>query len=125
LRNGLFAQDAESKKKYFEELEEVLLKLEEVFNKFSEGKDFFGGDQIGFIDIAFGCYLSWLRVKEKLTGTKKFDEAKNPGLVKWAEAFSAHPAVKGILPETDKLVEYAIAMAQGLAAAAAAAAPPK
>ncbi|GAU51458.1 hypothetical protein TSUD_413550 [Trifolium subterraneum] len=123
LRNGLFAQDDESKKKYFDELEEVLLKLEEVFNKLSEGKGFFGGEKIGFIDIALGCYLSWLKVKEKFTGTKMFDEAKNPGLVIWAETFSAHPSVKGILPETDKLVEFAIAMAQRLAAAAAA--PPK
>jgi hypothetical protein len=31
--------------------------------------------------------------------------------VKWAEAFAVDPAVKGILPETDKLVEYALAIA--------------
>lgn len=114
LRNGLFAQDIESKKKHFEELAEVLLKLEDVLNKSSGGKDFFGGEKIGFVDIAFGCYLSWLRVKEKFTGEKAFDEAKTPSLVKWAEAFATDPAVKGILPETGKLVEYALAMAAAI-----------
>ncbi|CAK8536871.1 unnamed protein product [Lathyrus sativus] len=111
LRNGLFAQDEDSKKTYFEQLEQVLVTLEDVINNFSEGNDFFGGDKIGFIDIGLGCYLSWMRVKEKVTG-KMFDEAKTPALVKWAEAFAAHPAVKGILPETDKLLEYAKAMLQ-------------
>ena len=92
----------------------MLVRLEDLFNKSSGGKDFFGGEKIGFVDIAFGCYLSWLRVKEKFTGEKAFDETKTPSLVKWAEAFSAHPAVKGILPETDKLAEYALAMAAAI-----------
>ncbi|CAI8587779.1 unnamed protein product [Vicia faba] len=111
MRNGLFAKDEESKKAYFEQLEVVLATLEDVINKCSKGNHFFGGDNIGFIDIALGCYLSWMRVKEKVTG-KMFDEAKTPALVKWAEAFAAHPAVKGILPETDKLLEYAKALLQ-------------
>jgi hypothetical protein len=32
--------------------------------------------------------------------------------VKWAESFAADPAVKGILPETDKLMECAKVMIQ-------------
>ncbi len=37
---------------------------------------------------------------------KLLDEAKTPGLVKWAERFCADGAVKGVMPETEKLVEF-------------------
>jgi glutathione S-transferase len=117
----LIAQNDESKKAYFEEMEEVLLRLEDVLNKYSEGRDFFGGEKIGFLDIGFGCYLGWLRVTEKMIGKKVLDETKTPALVKWAEAFAAHPAVKGNLPETDKLLEFAKGLVQRMVAAA----PPK
>lgn len=103
----MLAKDDEAKKSNNEQMEEVVMRLEDVFNKYSEGKPFFGGDQIGFIDIAFGCYLSWLGVLEKISGKKVLDEAKTPALTKWAEAFAAHPAAKGVLPETDKLFEFA------------------
>jgi len=112
----LIAKDDESKKAYFEQMEEVIEKLEDVINKYSEGKVFFGGEKIGFLDIAFGCYLSWLRVTEKMTGKKVLDETKTPALVKWAEAFAAHPAVKGVLPETDKLLEFARGFVQRMVA---------
>ncbi|CAK8536870.1 unnamed protein product [Lathyrus sativus] len=108
VRNGLIAQDEESKKKHFELVEEVFMRLEEVINKCNnEGMEFFGGDKIGYIDIGFGCYMSWVRATEKIEGIKLLDGAKTPALVKWAEAFADHPAVKGVLPETDKLVEFA------------------
>ena len=66
---------------------EGLFLLEEAFGKYSKGKAFFLGDRIGFIDIAFGSLLGWLRVTEKAGEVKLLDEAKTPGLVKWAECF--------------------------------------
>ncbi|ONI30655.1 hypothetical protein PRUPE_1G264800 [Prunus persica] len=56
--------------------------LEEAFEKTSKGKDFFSGDKIGYLDIAFGCFLGWLRVTEKMNGVKLLDETKTPGLPK-------------------------------------------
>lgn len=113
MRNVIFAHDDVSMKTYFEQLEEVLVTLEDLVNKSSsEGNDFIGGDNIGSVDIAFGSFLSWLRVIEKMVGKNAFDEAKTPSLVKWAESFAADPAVKGILPETDKLMECAKVMIQ-------------
>ena len=38
---------------------------------------------------------------------KLLDEAKTPGLSKWAEKFCADGAVKGVMPETVKLIEFA------------------
>ncbi|XP_057448357.1 glutathione S-transferase U17-like [Lotus japonicus] len=120
MRDMLGAQDDEAKEPLFAQMEEVLGRLEDVFNKCSEGKAFFGGETIGFIDIAFGCYLTWLSVTEEMTGRKVFDEAKFPALVKWAATFAADPAVKGVLPETEKLIGFAKFLQQKMAAAAAA-----
>ena len=100
------AQGDEERKALMGQVIEGIAQLEEAFGKCSKGKAFFGGDQIGLIDIAFGCYLGWLKVTEKLSGVKLLDEAKTPGLVKWAERFCADGAVKGVMPETEKLVEF-------------------
>ncbi|XP_047161795.1 glutathione S-transferase U18-like [Vigna umbellata] len=116
--NILIAEDDEAKKPHFEIVEEAAGRLEEVLKKSSsEGKAFFGGDTIGFIDIGFGSFLSWTRVIEKINGRKLLDETKHPSLVQWAETFAAHPAVNGFLPEIDKLIEFSKILKLKLAAA--------
>ncbi|KAG6650961.1 glutathione S-transferase U17-like [Carya illinoinensis] len=97
----------EEKAAIVEQVTEGLVLLEEAFQKSSKGKAFFGGDRIGFLDIAFGSMLGWLRAIEKMGGVKLLDEAKTPGLVQWAESLCADGAVKGIIPDTEKLVEFA------------------
>ncbi|XP_057949197.1 glutathione S-transferase U17-like [Malania oleifera] len=89
-----------------ERLREGLGLMEGAFGECSKGKAFFGGDRIGFLDIAFGCFLGWLRVAEKTGGAKLLDDAKTPRLCGWAERFSADDSVKGVLPETEKLLEF-------------------
>ncbi|KAL9240895.1 hypothetical protein vseg_015064 [Gypsophila vaccaria] len=109
----------EAKATALEQLKEGLVLLEEAFVKLSNGKSFFGGDNIGFVDIAFGSYLGWLRVSEKMYNTKFLDESTTPKLVTWADNFCAHEAVQGVMPETDKLAEFAkVMMAKRQAAAA-------
>lgn len=81
--------------------------LEDVLGKCSKGKAFFGGDNIGYIDIALGSFLGWLKTMEKMNNVKLLNEVKTPNLVGWAERFCSHGAVKVIMPETDKLVELA------------------
>jgi len=96
----------EERQELVDQVVEGLALLEEAFGKYSKGKAFFGGDQIGFIDIAFGSLLGWLRVTEKVGEVKLLDEAKTPGLVKWADCFCADAAVKSVMPETEKLIEF-------------------
>ncbi|KAE9613444.1 hypothetical protein Lal_00016104 [Lupinus albus] len=109
MKKILFAED-EAKKTHFIEVEEMLEMMENVLKKESNGKDYFGGDNIGFIDIAFGSLWSWFSVIEELNGRKVLVEPKFPALVKWAETFANHPAVKGFLPETHKLIQHAKVM---------------
>jgi glutathione S-transferase len=78
--------------------------LEDAFGKISKGKPFFGGDTIGYLDIAFGSLLGLMRVIEEMSSLKLLDDVKTPLLSAWAEKFCENEAVKAVLPETVKLV---------------------
>ncbi|KAJ6721819.1 GLUTATHIONE S-TRANSFERASE U13-LIKE [Salix viminalis] len=112
MRNIVTAKDEEARTALINQVGEGLALLEAEFSKCSKGKGFFGGDQIGYLDIAFGSFLGWLRALEKMNGVKLMDETKTPGLLKWADCFSSHPAVKDVFPETEKLVEFAKVLAK-------------
>ena len=92
--------------------------LEEAFEKFSKGKDFFGGESVGCIDIALGCYVGWIKAAEKMAGVKLLDKEKLPLLMGWAERFCSADAVKELMPEVDKLVELGKVLRARLNAAA-------
>ena len=101
------AQTDEERKNLMKQIEEGLALLENAYGKISKGKAFFSGDKIGFLDIAFGSFLGWLRVTEIFCGVKLLEEGKTPGLAKWAGGFCADVAVKDVMPETGKLLEFA------------------
>ena len=100
------AEGEDARKAAIAQVEEGLVLLEEAFGKCSKGKPFFGGDQIGYLDIAFGSFLAWLRVTEKLNGIKLLTEDKTPALLKWADRFCSDAAVKDVMPDTEKLAEF-------------------
>jgi glutathione S-transferase len=98
--------------------------LEGAFKECSKGKPFFGGDSAGYVDIMLGGLLAWANVRAVVKGVKTFDPATTPLLAAWSESFSALDAVKAVMPDIGKLVEYSMVMQpHGTAAAAAAAAP--
>ncbi|XP_052187442.1 glutathione S-transferase U17-like [Diospyros lotus] len=101
------AQGEEAKMAAIQQVRDGLELLEDAFVKCSKGKPFFGGDSIGYLDIALGCFLGWLRVKEKSNGVKLLDETKTPNLAKWAVRFCSDVAVKDLMPDTDKLADFA------------------
>ncbi|CAK9172224.1 unnamed protein product [Ilex paraguariensis] len=104
---ALIAEGDEEKKEAVQEVATGLELLEDAFPKCNKGGNFFGGERIGYLDIALGCFLAWLRVTEKLNNVKLLDEAKTPNLCKWAESFCSDAAVKDVMPETDKLLGFA------------------
>ncbi|XP_020704388.1 glutathione S-transferase U17 [Dendrobium catenatum] len=120
IRALIFGVD-EKKAEATELLFAALLQLEETFVKCSKGKSFFGGDTINLVDITLGSCLSLLKAIEIITGINILDKTKTPRLVEWTEGFCSDEAVKEVLPEAKKLVEYSEAL---LALRRAASAPP-
>ncbi|KAJ0966251.1 hypothetical protein J5N97_027389 [Dioscorea zingiberensis] len=99
-------QTENAKQEVVEKILEQLLLLQEAFQSCSKGKGFFSGDKIGYLDIVFGSYMSWLKAIEILACTKFLDEEKTPLLKAWTESFLSDTVVKKVVPEIDKCVEY-------------------
>ncbi|KAL2253493.1 glutathione S-transferase U17-like [Sesamum indicum] len=95
----------EERTELIQKVSEGLVLLEEAFVSCSEGKDFFGGESIGYLDIVLGSCLGWLRVTQIVLEIELLDRTKIPQLVKWADRFSSDDAVKDVLPKTEKLLE--------------------
>nr|ABG66205.1 glutathione S-transferase GST 34, putative, expressed [Oryza sativa Japonica Group] len=98
----------EDKDKAAGEMSTALQHLEEAFVKCSQGKQYFGGDNIGYLDIALGSFLGWIRAVEKIAGVELLNETKVPNLAAWADRFCAHPAVVDVVPDADRLVEFTV-----------------
>ncbi|XP_038982225.1 glutathione S-transferase U18-like [Phoenix dactylifera] len=93
-----------------EQIAAMLPLLEEAFKIYSKGKDFFGGDTIGYLDIALGSCLGWIRAVEKIVGVKLLDEEVVPLLVGWSKRFCVDGAVISVMPKADDLVEFSKAL---------------
>lgn len=91
--------------------------MEAAFKACAKGKPFFGGDSVGYLDVTLGALVAWVHAGAALYGMRLFDEAKSPLLAAWVESFGALDAAKAVLPDCDKLVEFA-KMRQAQAAAA-------
>ncbi|KAF9625109.1 hypothetical protein IFM89_019059, partial [Coptis chinensis] len=76
LIGSLKAKPEEEKNTAIEGITTVLELLEEAFEKSSKGKEFFGEDAIGYLDIAFGSFLGFLKVADKVHDTEFLDETK-------------------------------------------------
>jgi glutathione S-transferase len=99
------AQAEEAKKSVIEKISEGLHLLEEAFVKCSKGMAFFGGDNVGYLDIALGCHVGWIKVTEILSETKLLDETKTPNLSGWAERLYSSSSVKDAMLDTQALLE--------------------
>ncbi|XP_058203531.1 probable glutathione S-transferase [Rhododendron vialii] len=94
--------EGEEKEKAIESARESLSFLEEQI----EGKTFFGGEKIGFLDLAVGWIPLWLGVMEQVGEMKLLDAEKFPSLHEWSQNFIKIPLIKEALPPREKLVDY-------------------
>jgi glutathione S-transferase len=94
--------------------------LEGALAKCSDGKGFFGGDSVGLVDMALGSQLSWLKAAEVMSG-EEIIGSKTPLLAAWVARFTELDAAKAVLPDVDRVIEYAKMREARQAAAAAAA----
>ena len=75
--------------------------------EFSKGKPFFGGENIGYVDIVLGGMVAWMQGTKALCGVELLHATKTPLLLSWMERFGKLEPTKVVLPEVDRLVEFA------------------
>ncbi|GMI96469.1 glutathione S-transferase TAU 8 [Hibiscus trionum] len=92
----------DEREKAVEEACGCLKTLESALN----GKRFFGGEEIGFVDIAANFVGFWLRTIQEVTGLELVSAEKFPDLLKWSDEFVKHSVVKESLPPRDKQLEF-------------------
>lgn len=77
-----------------------------ILEKQIEGTKFFGGDEIGYLDLVVGWLVLWLGIMEEV-GEMKLLEADNfPFLHEWSNNFIQNPLIQDRLPPREILLKY-------------------
>ncbi|RCV29065.1 hypothetical protein SETIT_5G453500v2 [Setaria italica] len=69
-----------------------------------KGKRFFGGDAVGYLDIAASGFAHWLPVLEEVAGVSLVTDEEFPDLCRWGQEYASHEVVKQCLPDREKLL---------------------
>ncbi|XP_076916048.1 glutathione S-transferase U16-like [Bidens hawaiensis] len=85
MKELIITQEGERREELKRLIIERFVMLEEAFVKLSKGKAYFGGDDIGYLDIVIGSFLGWFKFNETIFGLKMIDEARTPKLTKWRD----------------------------------------
>ena len=125
---AVFASTGEDQEAAVRQVHENLALIEaELRDGAFKGRRFFGGDEVGLLDVVLGCGSYWLAVFEEVTGVRLVDADAFPLFHAWLRDFEALEEVRETIPAVDRLLEYARGvrhMLLGLAGAGAAAATP-
>ncbi|GLT65369.1 hypothetical protein SLA2020_378070 [Shorea laevis] len=97
-----FFGEEKEREKSVEEACEVLKFLE---NELKE-KRFFGGENIGLVDIAANVIGFWLGACEEASGVELLTRDKFPKLRNWVDEFVSSSVIKENLPPRDKVVAF-------------------
>ncbi|KAI4312876.1 hypothetical protein MLD38_037666 [Melastoma candidum] len=92
--------------------EEAYGMLEKLEGLLKEGdKKYFGGDGIGYVDIAANFMAHWsILIGEEVTGVRILTEDRFPALCEWAKNFTGSSIGAAHFPEKEKLVPFFKAM---------------
>eukprot|EP01018_Ginkgo_biloba_P019452 Gb_16564 [translate_table: standard] len=82
--------------------------LEGALREICGGKAYFGGERIGFVDIAFIPFVSWFHALEVLGEFKIPLEEKCPSIDAWVKRCMERESVKKIFPQPEKVMEMAV-----------------
>ncbi|KAH6772903.1 hypothetical protein C2S52_004260 [Perilla frutescens var. hirtella] len=75
-----------------------------------KGKKHFGGETIGYLDIALGWMANLISLLEEIIDLKLVDAENFPLLSAWMNNFSDDPVIKECWPPRDKMIEKFKAM---------------
>ncbi|KAH6757071.1 hypothetical protein C2S53_002791 [Perilla frutescens var. hirtella] len=82
---------------------EYLDKIEEKIR----GKSFFGGEELGYMDLMMGFAAYLLPVWEEVASVKFIDPSRFPAITAWTDNFLDHPVIKAeYLPPKDELFNF-------------------
>ncbi|XP_028793585.1 probable glutathione S-transferase [Neltuma alba] len=85
---------------------ESALELLALLDKQIEGKKYFGGEEIGYLDIVAGWIPHWLNVLEELGEMELLTAERFPHLHQWSLNLLQTSPVKDCLPPRDSVVDY-------------------
>ena len=106
----VFMSEGKLKEEGIEEAKENLKHLEEELK--AGGKRFFGGEVIGFVDIALGWLANLPSVLEEVIGLTLITQQTFPLLSKWTHEFANAPIINQHWPPKQQLVTKFKAMYQ-------------
>lgn len=96
----------EGREKVVKAVEEACKALEAVENELKSNNKFFGGDNIGLVDIV-GIFIGyWVPIMQTALGFEILSSHRFPKLSKWSEDLTSHSVVKEILPPKPDLFAY-------------------
>ncbi|KAL1196682.1 Glutathione S-transferase U7 [Cardamine amara subsp. amara] len=70
------------------------------------GKDFFGGKNLGFVDIAATLIAFWLMRTEEIVGVKVVPVEIFPEIHRWVKNLLANDVIKKCIPPEDEHLRY-------------------
>nr|WAA68392.1 tau class glutathione S-transferases [Pinus yunnanensis] len=111
MRAAFFGQGEQLQKEVEVTVTNFLL-IEEALrtNDCFAGKPYFGGDEIGLIDIALGSLSAFITGVEKATDSVLIDAEKMPLLSAWLDRFCQFDVVKEAMPDPAEYVSVRRAM---------------
>jgi len=101
---SMWADDGEARARFAAETKASLAVLDAELQ--GHGKRFFGGDDLGFVDLAACTLAHWLGALEEVAGVRLVAEGEYPALRRWAEQYTSHEVVRRSLPDRDQLVAF-------------------
>ncbi|XP_014492610.1 probable glutathione S-transferase [Vigna radiata var. radiata] len=112
---SVFSVDEKEREKNVQEALEGLKFLEdEIKGK----KKFFGGEEIGLVDIGGVFIAFWIPIIQEIAGLQLFTSEKFPNLYKWSQELMNHSVVKEVLPPREPLFAFFKARYENLTASA-------
>ncbi|KNA19344.1 hypothetical protein SOVF_062440 [Spinacia oleracea] len=98
LWNAMWAKEDEQEKTLKEAKENL-----EMLEKEIEGKKFFGGENIGFVDIVANFIGFWLGTIQQVLGKEILTKETYPHLSNWAEEYVNCDIIKQNVPPKERL----------------------